>query len=127
MTVKTFDVKQDAGSIVSVSEAAAEHFAKQVKRSHSVGIRLSLKQAGCTGYKYVIDEIDEKPKNDVCLALSTGVSLYIDTKYVGAIRGTEIDVRQQGLNFNLIMENPNVKDECGCGESFSIENFEQEN
>ena len=61
------------------------------------------------------------------MELANGVHLYIDTKFVGAIQGTQIDVRQQGLNFNLIMENPNVKDECGCGESFSIENFEQEN
>jgi len=40
---------------------------------------------------------------------------------LSAIQGTEIDVRQQGLNLNLVLENPNVKDECGCGESFSIQ------
>ena len=127
MTVETFDISQESHSVVSVSDAAAAHFARQIKKSDSVGVRLSLKQAGCTGYKYVIDEINEVPDQDIDLELATGVHLYVDSKYVGAIRGTQIDVRQQGLNFNLIMENPNVKDECGCGESFSIEDFEQEN
>lgn len=127
MTVETFDFKKDAGSIVTVSDAAAHHFSKQIKRSQSAGIRLSLKQAGCTGYKYVIDEIESAPEQDLDMELSNGVHLYIDTNFISAIQGTQIDVRKQGLNFNLIMENPNVKDECGCGESFSIENFEQEN
>lgn len=127
MTVETFDIKQSVASVVSVSDAAAQHFAKQIKKSDSAGIRLSLKQAGCTGYKYVIDEVDSVPESDLDMSLTNGVHLYIDTKYLGAIRGTQIDVRKQGLNYNLVMENPNVKDECGCGESFSIENFEQEN
>jgi len=89
MTVETFDINKSKASVVTVSDAAVGHFAKQLEKSQASAIRLSLKQAGCTGYKYVIDD-------------------------------------QQGLNFNLIMENPNVKDECGCGESFSIEDFEQE-
>lgn len=124
MTVETFDIKKSAADVVSVSDAAAEHFRQQLKKTDASGIRLSLKQAGCTGYKYVVDEIADINDADIVLNLNNGVHLYIDTQYLGAIRGTEIDVRQQGLNKNLVLENPNVKDECGCGESFSIENFE---
>lgn len=121
MSVETFDIQQNPSSVVSVSDAAAEHFRKQIAKSHSCGIRISLEQAGCTGYKYVIDQTDSAPESDLKLDLENGVHVFIDSRYIHAIQGTQIDIRQQGLNFNLIMENPNVKDECGCGESFSIE------
>lgn len=126
MTVQTFDVAEIKHDVVSVSQEAAAHFEKQIKKTQSAGIRLSLKQAGCTGFKYVVDEVESAQDTDLDVALENGVHLYIDNNYINAIRGTQIDVKKQGLNFNLILENPNVKDECGCGESFSIEDFEQE-
>lgn len=120
MAVKTFDI-QSSDPFLSVSDAAAAHFKKQVDKGDSVGIRVSLKQAGCTGYKYVVEEIQEVIATDMALVLANGVRLFIDSRYLTAVRGAEIDVRQQGLNLNLVVENPNVKDECGCGESFSIQ------
>jgi Fe-S cluster assembly protein SufA len=120
MSVKTFDIHENKDQVLSVTQAAAEHFSKQVERSGKYGIRFSLKQAGCTGYKYIVEEIDERPEGDLELGLENGVKMFIDSRYLSAIQGTQVDVKQQGLNFNLIMENPNVQDECGCGESFSI-------
>lgn len=122
MTVETFDFNQSAGNVVTVSDAAAAHFHKQVEKKNSAGIRISLKQAGCTGYKYIVEEVASVVDSDVKVALSNGVQLFVDSQYLSAIQGTEIDVRQQGLNLNLVLENPNVQDECGCGESFSLGN-----
>jgi Fe-S cluster assembly protein SufA len=122
MSVETFDINDRQNAIVSISTDAAEHFRKQVDRNQSCGIRISLEEAGCTGYKYVIDETDVEHDGDLKMSLENGVDVFIDSRYVSAIQGTQIDIRQQGLNLNLVMENPNVKDECGCGESFSIEN-----
>jgi len=122
MSVETFDINETPNTIVSVTKDAAEHFRQQVDRTKSCGIRISLKEAGCTGYKYVINETETEPKGDMKLDLDNGVHVFIDSRYVQAIQGMQIDIRQQGLNMNLVMENPNVKDECGCGESFSIEN-----
>jgi len=121
MSVETFDINDSKNSIVSISAEAAEHFRKQVDRTKACGIRISLKEAGCTGYKYVIDETDIEHDGDLKIDLDNGVQIFVDSRYIHAIQGTEIDIRQQGLNLNLIMENPNVKDECGCGESFSID------
>ncbi|WP_370977963.1 HesB/IscA family protein [Agaribacterium sp. ZY112] len=121
MAVETFEFKQNVSDILQISDEAAEHFAKQLKRSGLKAIRLTLKQAGCTGYKYLIDEIEQAESGDLHGTLSSGVEFYIDSRYLSAVQGTHIDVRQQGLNLNLVLENPNVKDECGCGESFSIE------
>lgn len=114
MSVETFSVN-DA---VTVSPAAAEHFAEQLKKHQGkVAIRMSMKKSGCTGYRYVIDEVDEVEAEDVALTLSNGVALYIDPRYLTELQGLEIDYAQDGLNRNLVLNNPNVKDACGCGES----------
>jgi len=36
------------------------------------------------------------------------------------VRNTEIDYVQEGINGVIKYNNPNVVDECGCGESFNI-------
>jgi len=125
MSVETFDINENSHQVLSVSADAAQHFENQVKKTGSAGIRFSLKQAGCTGYKYVVEEVSEQPEGDLEVSLDNGVHMFIDSRYISAIRGAQVDVKQQGLNLNLVIENPNVQDECGCGESFSIVPDEQ--
>lgn len=116
MSVETFEMQD----MVHVSAAAAEHFAQQLERTQSTAIRVGVKESGCTGFKYVISDVKLTEPNDLEIILSNGVRLVVQPDHLPAIRGTEIDYLQQGLNKNLVMNNPNVKDECGCGESFSI-------
>ena len=117
MTVQTFEI----GDIISVTLAAAAHFDKQLKKKGANGIRISLKESGCTGYMYVIDEVEGPQLGDLEKKLDNGVSIFIDPQNISALKGTVIDYQLQGLNYNLLMNNPNVKDKCGCGESFSID------
>lgn len=116
MSVETFRVTDN----VTVTPAAAEHFRKQLNRNGGKGVRISLKKSGCTGFKYVIDEVEEPRADDVQLALENGVEIYINPADIAALRGAEIDYSTEGLNSTLKINNPNVKDACGCGESFSI-------
>ncbi len=116
MTVETFSHEQ----AIHVSQQAAEHFQKQLRNSGKAAIRLSLKESGCTGYKYVIDEVDQQEEHDLELVLGNGVHIFISPDNLGALQGTKVDYVQQGLNFNLILNNPNVAESCGCGESFSF-------
>ncbi|WP_018275320.1 iron-sulfur cluster assembly accessory protein [Teredinibacter turnerae] len=116
MTVETFSV----ADTVSVTPAAAEHFHMRLQKSGKAGIRISLEEAGCTGFKYVIDEVNEGDGSDLRVQLANGVSLFIDGSHLSGIQGTQIDYVKEGLNRNLILNNPNVKDACGCGESFSV-------
>lgn len=76
--------------------------------------------SGCTGYKYDIDEVDETIAQDICVTLPNGVPFYVDAEKLSELQGMEIDYRQEGLNRNLVLNNPNVKHACGCGESFSF-------
>jgi len=120
MSVETFDIQQ-AGNTVSVTPAAAEHFRKQLAVQNRAGVRLSLKKSGCTGYKYVIEEVDEPEEGDMTVRLDNGVELYLGARNLGALSGMELDYVQEGVNRKLVINNPNAKDACGCGESFSFE------
>lgn len=122
MSVQTFEVNaRPVTESITVTPAAVAHFRKQLTKKQKGGVRLSLKQSGCTGYMYVIEEVDGPQLGDAVKLLDQGVLLYIDPVHSTGLRGLEIDYRQQGLNQNLVMNNPNVKDACGCGESFSFE------
>ncbi len=118
MSVATYDVNNE---LVSVTAAAAEHFRSSLAGTGHSGIRISVQESGCTGYKYVMDTVDCGADGDVPVALDNGVTLYLDAAAVSFLRGTEIDFTREGINRTLKFNNPNVVAECGCGESFSVE------
>ncbi|NOH97375.1 iron-sulfur cluster assembly accessory protein [Vibrio sp. 99-70-13A1] len=80
---------------------------------------LSVKPSGCTGFAYNVQLINEPKESDVKFH-SRGVDFYIALSALPMIDGTEIDYVRQGLNSNLVYHNPNVKNMCGCGESFGV-------
>ncbi len=116
MTVQNFDL----ADVISVTDAAVQHFAAVLSRSGKKAIRVTLKEAGCTGFKYVFDEVDQAETGDIEKSLINGLKLFVDSEHIAALQGTQIDLKQQGVNKNLVIENPNVKDACGCGESFNV-------
>ena len=121
MSVQTYSQTPDEiVATISVTEAAAEHLRAQLASRKRSGVRLSLKEAGCTGFKYVIDEVDAPVEGDLQVQAAEGVTVFIDRAHVAALKGLQIDYVTAGLNQQLVLTNPNIKDECGCGESFSV-------
>lgn len=121
MSVQTFQVdNQQWLETISATEVALQHIREQLRRKQKNALRLSLKEAGCTGFKYVLEEVDGPLDRDLSRRLGDGVTLYIDAAHISALKGLQIDLQQVGLNRNLVMNNPNVKDACGCGESFNV-------
>lgn len=121
MSVETYSsTPRELIDSISVSESALAHFRGLLSKNAKKGVRISLKESGCTGFKYVIEEVDGPMPVDTVRALTEGVDLYVETGSLAALKGLEIDFTQVGLNRNLVMNNPNVKDACGCGESFSV-------
>ncbi len=105
---------------IAVTDAAVAHFRRLLDKNGKKGVRISLKESGCTGFKYVIEEVDGPLPGDTIKSLADQLDLYVETGSLAALKGLEIDLTQTGLNRNLVMNNPNVKDACGCGESFSV-------
>ena len=121
MSVETYSsTPRDLIDSISVSDAALAHFRRLLDKNTKKGVRISLKESGCTGFKYVIEEVDGPLPADTIRTLTDGVELYVETESLAALKGLEIDFTQTGLNRNLVMNNPNIKDACGCGESFSV-------
>jgi iron-sulfur cluster assembly protein len=78
-----------------------------------------VKSTGCSGYAYVVNYADELADGDVVFE-AQGVKIIVDPKSLSYIDGTEVDFVKQGLNEAFRFRNPNVKGECGCGESFTV-------
>jgi iron-sulfur cluster assembly protein len=105
---------------VTLTEAAANHVARFLeKRGKGVGLRLGVKTTGCSGLAYKLEYVDELSSGDQPFE-SHGVKLLIDPKSLAYIDGTELDFVKEGLNEGFKFNNPNVKSECGCGESFKV-------
>ena len=105
---------------VSMTQAAATHVQNFLtKRGKGVGLRLGVKTTGCSGMAYKLEYADAVEGDDQVFE-SFGVKLLVDPKSLPYIDGTELDFVREGLNEGLKNNNPNVKDECGCGESFTV-------
>ena len=82
-------------------------------------MRVGVKKTGCSGFAYVVNYADDVNADDVVFE-HQGVKVVVDRDSLGYIDGTEVDFVKQGLNEAFRFRNPNVKGECGCGESFTI-------
>ena len=105
---------------VTLSERAAQHVTSYLaKRGKGVGIRLGVRSTGCSGMAYKLEFAAEVPEGDQVFT-SPGVTVFVDPKSLAYIDGTELDYAREGLNEGFKFNNPNVKNECGCGESFNV-------
>lgn len=105
---------------VTLSTNAARHVSDFLaKRGKGVGIRLGVKTSGCSGMAYRLEFVDETQEEDLVFE-SNGVKVIVDPKSLAYLDGTELDFVREGLNEGFRFNNPNVKDSCGCGESFNV-------
>ncbi|MBN4053530.1 iron-sulfur cluster assembly protein IscA [Haliea sp. AH-315-K21] len=105
---------------ITMTKSAAEHVASQmVGRGKGVGIRVGVTTTGCSGMAYVLEFVDELEDSDEVFE-DHGIKIVVDPKSLVYIDGTEMDFVKSGVNEGFEFRNPNVKGECGCGESFSI-------
>jgi iron-sulfur cluster assembly protein len=105
---------------VTLTEKAAEHVRNfLVKRGKGVGLRVGVRTSGCSGMAYKLEFADAANADDHQFE-SHGVRILVDPKSLAYVEGTELDYTREGLNEGFKFRNPNVKDECGCGESFNV-------
>ena len=113
--------KEISSKDFDISNSAASHLTEMIKANNSFGIRISLKDSGCSGFAYQLDLIDDKDDDDLA-GLVNGVNLFIHDKSFVFLKGTKLDFVKKNLNQELVFLNPNVSAECGCGESFNFDN-----
>jgi iron-sulfur cluster assembly protein len=114
-----FDERLDA-SMITLTEKAAKHISRYIeRRGKGLGLRFGVRTTGCSGLAYKLEYVDDSAPEDQVFE-SHGVKVFVDPKSLPYIDGTELDFAREGLNEGFKFRNPNMKDECGCGESFRI-------
>ena len=105
---------------ISLTEPAAKRIKSFLAtRGQGIGLRIGVRKTGCSGFAYVVNYADEVRPGDRVFE-DQGVKVYVDPESLPLIDGTTVDFVKQGLNEAFRFRNPNVKGECGCGESFSV-------
>lgn len=105
---------------LTITTAAADQIRRVLEeRGEGLGLRVSVKPSGCSGYSYVLDFADEAAADDTRFE-EHGVQVFVAPDALEMLDGSEVDYVNEGLNRFFRFNNPNVKDECGCGESFTV-------
>ena len=105
---------------ISLTPSAVERVRNYLeKRGSGLGLRVGVRKTGCSGYAYIIDYADSIDEDDIVFDES-GIKVIVNSQSLDLIDGTEVDFVKQGINEAFKFRNPNVKGECGCGESFSV-------
>jgi len=105
---------------ISLTASAADRVKSFIaSRGHGAGLKLGVRKTGCSGFAYVINYADEVTPHDVVFE-DHGVKVFVDPESLKLIDGTTVDFVKEGLNEAFRFRNPNVRGECGCGESFNV-------
>jgi len=106
---------------IELTQTAAAHVSRELaRRGKGRGLRVGTKKSGCTGFAYVVDYADDIGPEDRVYS-SHGVDVVVNEKSIQQLDGMVIDfVKTNLLNEGFEFRNPNIKDMCGCGESFSV-------
>ena len=106
---------------IELTERAASHIEKMLtQRPQSIGLRIATKKSGCTGFAYEVDYADEIGQEDTVFE-THGLVVVVDSDSLPLLDGMTVDfVKSSLLNEGFEFINPNVKEMCGCGESFSV-------
>ncbi len=105
---------------ITLSQAAAERVQRFMsEQADALGLRLGVKKTGCSGFAYVLDYARDTGPEDIVF-VDRGVRIIVDQASLPLLDGTRVDFVRDGLNQAFRFENPNIRDECGCGESFNV-------
>lgn len=118
--MSTMDAVETPVRGVTLTDKAARHVLRFLeRRGKGLGLRLGVRTTGCSGLAYKLEYVDAFADED-CVFESNGVKVVVDPKSLVYLDGTQLDFVREGLNEGFKFNNPNVKDECGCGESFRV-------
>ncbi len=81
---------------------------------------IAIDKSGCSGYSYKLDFGNSNDLNNFEIIDQDGAKVLIDPKATMFLLGSTMDFRTDKLASRFVFDNPNEKNTCGCGESFSI-------
>jgi iron-sulfur cluster assembly protein len=110
---------EDNVMAINLTPAATERVRNYISREGGVGLRLGVRKTGCSGWAYTVELASQIDDEDVIFE-QDDVKVVVKHDSLAFLDGSTIDFVNEGLGSSFRFENPNVTDECGCGESFTI-------
>jgi iron-sulfur cluster assembly protein len=104
---------------IMLTKSAAERVRSFLDKDGGIGLRLGVRKTGCSGWAYTVQLAEDIQQDDIIFE-NDGVKVVVSQESLGFLDGSEIDFVSEGLGMTFKFNNPNVTDECGCGESFTI-------
>ena len=104
---------------IQLTQAATERVRKYIDAEGGLGLRLGVRKTGCSGWAYTVQLAEQIEADDVVFEQGD-VKVVVDADALTFLDGSTIDFVAEGLGSSFRFNNPNVTDECGCGESFTI-------
>lgn len=121
MSVQTFDPGTANTNVkLTMTTRAQQRAEKELAKHSAIGLRLTVKKSGCSGFRYLLDFVTAAQADDLPVAINDKVTLFVAPDCRTLVNGTEIDYVTEGLNSSFAFHNPNATGECGCGESFTV-------
>lgn len=106
--------------MITLTKPAASRIADQIAKNNAMALRFGAKESGCSGFSYIMDFANSIEDQDHVFE-SFDVKVVIDAKSLSVLTGTQIDYVSEGLNQTFKFSNPRSTNECGCGESFAVQ------
>ena len=109
-------------NILTLTDRASNQLEKIIKSAPSdiVGILLGIDKTGCNGHSYKLDFAKKDDVKNLEYVEKKNIKVFIDPKATMFLIGSEMDYSTDKLSSRFVFKNPNEKNTCGCGESFSI-------
>lgn len=105
---------------ITLTDVAADRIKSFLAdRGKGEGVRVGVKTTGCSGLAYTVEFVDQIESDDQVFE-DHGLKIVVDAKSLIYLDGSELDYQKEGLSEGFKFNNPNVKDMCGCGESFTV-------
>jgi len=114
--------------IISLTESAKKQVLEIIKTDNiyqegqktnkRMGLRVGVVGGGCSGFSYKI-EFSEYRENDNVLSFGD-FEVLIDPKSSIYLKDVQVDFKDGLDGKGFVFSNPNAKNTCGCGESFSV-------
>lgn len=105
---------------ITLTDSAADRVKQFLATDGGEGLRVGVRRTGCSGWAYAVQLADEIAAEDIVFE-NKGVRVIVAPENLSFLDGSEIDFVTTGLNRTFQFNNPNVTEQCGCGESFTID------
>ncbi|ORX61277.1 hypothetical protein DM01DRAFT_1315962 [Hesseltinella vesiculosa] len=101
-----------------LTPSAVDRLKKLTKEDEPRFLRVGVKSKGCSGNSYMLEFTNKKDRFDEVVQ-QDGVTVLVDSKALLTVLGSEMDYVEDKLSSQFVFHNPNVKEVCGCGASFT--------